>query len=304
MMIYPAPLKNGDSVAIIAIASLVSRDTIEPGITILESWGLSVRRGVHLYDRYGSFAGTDADRLYDLQQALDDPEIKAVFIARGGYGTTRIMDQIQLKSLRKHPKWIIGFSDVTALHAHLFGKGFIGLHGSMPGYYAKKNAQLSTDHLRRVLFGEWLSIKAPVHALNRMGEATGRIVGGNLAIISHLIGTGSDVDTKGNILFLEDIGEHLYVIDRMMVQLKRTGKLKGLAALVVGYFSKIKDTKPAFGKSALEIIREHVEEYDYPVAFNFPIGHEDDNFPLPIGHKSSLSVREKMGSVLKFSSNH
>ena len=300
MMIYPSPLKNGDSVAVTAIASLVSRDTIEPGIAVLESWGLNIRRGIHLYDRYGSFAGTDADRLYDLQQALDNPEIKAVFIARGGYGTTRIMDQLRLKSLRKHPKWIVGFSDITALHAHLLGKGFIGLHGSMPGYYAKKKARLSTAHLRRVLFGEWLSIKAPVHTLNRMGEATGRIVGGNLAIISHLIGTGSDVDTKGNILFLEDIGEHLYVIDRMMVQLKRAGKLKGLAALVVGYFSKIKDTKPAFGKSALDIIREHVEEYDYPVAFNFPIGHEDDNFPLPIGHKSSLSVREKTGSILIF----
>jgi len=301
MIIYPAPLKKGDYVAVTAIASLVSRDKIEPGIKILENWGLNVLRGAHLYDRYGSFAGTDTDRLYDLQQVLDDPEIKAVFIARGGYGTTRIIDRIQLSLLKKHPKWVVGFSDITALHAHLFVNGFIGMHGPMPGYYASEKYQLSTDHLRSILFGEWLPIQAPEHPLNRIGDAKGRLLGGNLAILSHLIGTRSDVDTKGSILLLEDIGEYCYAIDRMMVQLKRTGKLNELAGIVVGHFSNIKDTKPPFGKSALEIIREHVEEYDYPAAFNFPVGHENENFPIPIGHPSFLSVREGLGSVLKFS---
>lgn len=301
MMIYPSPLKDGDFVAVTAIASQVSREKIEPGIQILENWGLNVSRGVHLYDRYGSFAGTDTDRLYDLQRALDDPKIKAVFIARGGYGTTRIIDQLGLTSLKKHPKWIIGFSDITALLAHLFVNGFIGLHGPMPGYYASEKSQLSTDQLRSILFGEWLPIQAPANPLNRIGEAKGKILGGNLTILSHLIGTRSDVDTTGSILMLEDIGEQHYAIDRMMVQLKRAGKLNRLAAIVVGCFSRIKDTKPAFGKSPMEIIREHVEEYDYPVAFNFPVGHEYENFPIPIGHPSFLSVREGSGSILSFS---
>ncbi len=299
-MIYPLPLKSGDLVAVTAIASLVSREVVEPGIEVLENWGLRVHRGLHLYDRYGSFAGTDDDRLYDLQKALDDPEIKAIFIARGGYGTTRILDRIDLTVLKSHPKWIVGFSDVTALHAHLLKHGFIGVHGPMPGYYAKKKARAATGFLRRLLFGEWPAIKVPAHKYNRPGKARGVIVGGNLVILSHLMGTETELDTKDKILLIEDIGEHLYAIDRMMVHLKRAGKLSGLAGLVVGYFSKIKDTKPSFGKSVEEIVHEHVEDYEYPVAFGFPVGHENRNFPVPVGHISELSVTEDGLSTLNY----
>ncbi len=299
-MIYPEPLKSGDLVAVVAIASLVLREVIEPGIEVLENWGLQVQRGLHLYDRYGSFAGTDAHRLYDLQKALDDPAMRAVFIARGGYGTTRILDRIDLMAFKRDPKWVVGFSDVTAFHAHLFKHGFVGLHGPMPGYYAKSRAASSTELLRKVLFGEWPVIKAPARVYNRPGKSSGVVVGGNLAILCHMIGTVTEVETKGKILFIEDVGEHLYAIDRMMVQLKRSGKLADLAGLAVGYFSKIKDTKPSFGKSVEEIVREHVEEYNYPVGFGFPVGHENRNFPVPIGHLSELSVTERDGSTLDF----
>ena len=156
-MIYPAPLMTGDSVAVTAVASVVSEEVIEPGIEVLERWGLTVHRGEHLYDRVGSFAGTDADRLSDLQQALDDPDIRAIFMARGGYGTTRVMDQLDLTGLKAHPKWVVGFSDVTALHACLVKDGFITLHGPMPGYYARESAKQSTDYLRQMLFGSWTS---------------------------------------------------------------------------------------------------------------------------------------------------
>lgn len=301
MMIQPDPLITGDSVAVTAVASVVSDEVIEPGIAVLEHWGLIVHRGKHLYDRFGSFAGIDADRLHDLQQALDNPAIKAVFIARGGYGTSRVMDQLDLTVLKKHPKWVVGFSDVTALHAYLFSHGFIGVHGPMPGYYAKDESKQSTEFLRRMLFGEWPSLHAPEHLLNRLGIASGRIVGGNLAIVSHLMGTSDEVDTKGNILLLEDIGEYCYVIDRMMVQLKRAGKLQDLAGLIVGHFTKIKDTDPPFGKSVQEIIREHVEEFDFPLAFNFSIGHDDINFSVPIGYPSLLTVAGGTDSALDFS---
>lgn len=300
-MIHPAPLQPGDQVAVAAIASLVFPENIEPGIGVLEGWGLKVKRGIHLYDRFGSFAGTDADRLYDLQKFIDDPEIKAVFIARGGYGTTRIMDRIHVKTLTRHPKWIVGFSDVTALHAHLLKHGLVGLHGPMPGYYTKQKAKPATRLLRRILFGEWPPIEIPAHPFNRPGKAKNILVGGNLSILSHLMGTGTEVDTERKILMLEDIGEHLYGIDRMMVQLKRAGKLKGLSGLIVGYFSKMKDTRPSFGKSVEEIIYEHVAEYDYPVAFGFPVGHEPLNFPVPVGHVCELSVAKDEGSTLYLS---
>jgi muramoyltetrapeptide carboxypeptidase len=283
------PLQPGDKIAIIATARLINRDDIAVAIDILQGWGLEVEVGPTVGASYGVFAGDDALRLQDLQQALDRPDIKAIICARGGYGTTRILDQVDFSHFERHPKWIVGFSDITSLLCHIHSLGIESVHGIMPLLFPS-GTEAALDSLRRVLFGEDLSYTIPAHAFNRTGAGEGQLIGGNLALLHNVSGTSSDFNTKGKILFLEDVDEYLYSIDRMMVHLNRAGKLKDLSGLIVGHFSAMKDNAIPFGKDAYEIIAEHTGKYDYPVCYGFPTGHEPDNLALVCGRKARLEV--------------
>ena len=223
---------------------------------------------------------------------LDNPEIKAIFSARGGYGSSRLLDYIDFKAFQKQPKWVIGFSDITAVHCHIHTLNIESLHATMPKIFLQEGGTQSLESLRKILFGEHLNYKIEPHKLNHLGVANGELIGGNLAILSHVIGSKSDINYDGKILFLEDVNEYLYNIDRMMIQLKRSGKLQNLAGLIVGSFSDCQDNQVPFGKTAYEIIEEAVADYDFPVCYGFPVGHEVDNWAIPCGRRLSLSVEE------------
>jgi muramoyltetrapeptide carboxypeptidase len=250
---------------------------------------LEVETGEHLFALHHQFAGTDAQRLADLQRALDDPETSAIICARGGYGTTRIIDELDFTAFLRQPKWLVGYSDITTLHLHLHRLGVESLHATMPLLF-DRDTPFSIGSLRNLLFGGEIAYRVTPHALNRPGEGSGVLVGGNLALLVSNVGTASDVDTAGKVLFLEDINEYLYSIDRMMVQLKRTGKVAGLAGLVVGHFSDSKDNDIPFGKDPHEIVADAVREYGFPVCYGFPVGHEPENWAMPCGRTVHLAV--------------
>jgi muramoyltetrapeptide carboxypeptidase len=220
--------------------------------------------------------------------------VKAIFCARGGYGMGRIIDDINFKKFMKNPKWIIGFSDITVLHSHLFTKYKIAsLHAPMAAAFNDEEYNnIYVQSLYQALVGTKANYRCDVHPFNKKGSAEGKLIGGNLSLLAHSVGTSSDIKTKNKILFIEDIGEYIYNVDRMMHQLKRSGKLKKLAGLVVGKFSEMKDTDRPFGQTAEEVIRDIVKEYDYPLCFNFPVSHEKENYALKIGVKYKLSVGE------------
>lgn len=268
---------------------------------LLEEWGYKVRLAPHLLAKDNQFAGSDDNRAADMQAALDDPKLKAVFCARGGYGTIRILDQLNFKTFASYPKWIIGYSDVTVLHSHL--QQVVkseSLHATMPVNF-KTNSQRSLDLLKSTLAGEDLSYKVPPHPLNRMGSGRGILTGGNLSILYSLKGSHSFPDLKGRILFLEDLDEYLYHVDRMVMALRRTGAFNTLSGMIVGGMTKMNDNEVPFGKTAEEIIRGHLPDLPFPVCFGFPAGHIDDNCPLILGRMADLSVT-KEGAVLEFSS--
>lgn len=278
---------------LVATARLIKPEEAAPAIEALRAWGLEVVLGPHLYATHHQYAGVDADRLSDLQLALDDPSIKLVLCARGGYGTLRIIDQVDLRGIQKHPKWVVGFSDLTALLVALGNAGIAGIHGPMAISWNGKTADATAiEYLRRLLFGEALHYTAPTTRpdLTRTGSAEGRLIGGNLSILSQLIGSPTDFDTTGCILFLEDLDEYLYHIDRMMVHLQRSGKLKKLAGLVVGGFTSMKDNDTPFGQTPEEIIYAAVPGHDFPVCFGFPVGHWPTNYPLLQGSRVRLNV--------------
>jgi muramoyltetrapeptide carboxypeptidase len=243
--------------------------------------------GEHSY-----LAGTDDQRLAGIQQMLDDPTIRAVICARGGYGTTRIVDRIDLTALKKNPKWIIGFSDVTALHLQLAFEEIQSIHGIMPVLFDREESMPSLKSLQSILFGEKFELKANHDISNKPGKAAGQLIGGNLSLIVDSIGTLHEVETNGKILIVEEIDEYLYKIDRMIVQLKRAGKLEKLAGLVVGYFTDIKDSDLPFGEDYKDIIRFHTREYGFPIGFNFQTGHENPNFAWVQGAIASLQVAD------------
>lgn len=288
----PSYLKKGDRVAIVAPARKVTSSEIEPAIHLLESWDLNVITGPYLYESFHQFAGTDAIRASDLQRMLNDDSVRAIFTARGGYGTVRIIDQLDFRRFIQHPKWIIGFSDTTVLHSHIHTNHCIEtLHAAMPIHFGDPKMQTETfESLRKALFGEKISYTLPLSPLSRRGTARGKLVGGNLSLICSLTGTRSDINTSGKILLLEDLDEYLYHIDRMMMNLKRSGKLSGLAGLIVGGMTGMKDNETPFGKTAEEIVTEAVSEYDYPVCFNFPAGHLTDNRAWILGRDSYLAI--------------
>lgn len=294
MIKAPFLLKN-DTIAIVAPAGKIDLTIVEKAASVLESWGLNVVVGKHLSNNYFGFSANDQHRLADFQEALNNPRIRAILCARGGYGTNRIIDQIDFTQFSKNPKWLIGFSDITVLHNHIHRNLKIEtIHGSMCFGLANENASPETSQsLKNVLFGKKIKYEIELQNPSRKGEAEGILTGGNLAILCSLIGTKSDIDTKNKILFLEEIGEPLYRIDRMITQLKRTGKLQNLAGIVAGGFDKLPDSKKAFGKSAYEIIMEAVRHYDYPVLSGFPAGHGNDNRALILGRNVKLEIHEK-----------
>lgn len=294
----PPYLNPGDTIGITSPAGYISLEEIRPSVQLMESWGFKVEIGAAVGKKDFTYGGTDAERSADLQRMLDDPHIHAVMCARGGYGLVRIIDQIDFEQFVHHPKWVIGFSDVTVLHCHISRNfGIATLHSKMcnsfPSEWAQAEPiQISTIlSIRQALSGEDFKYTAPFAAANRAGRGEGELIGGNLSIIESVAGTSSDPDTKGRILFLEDTGEYLYTIDRMLWSLKRRGKLSQLAGLVIGGFKlKPDDAGEEFGKSVYEIVMEKVGEYDYPVCFDFPVGHQKNNFALKCGVRHILEV--------------
>lgn len=287
-LIQPSYLKKGDKIGIVACARKISREEMAPAIEILKSWGLEVVFGKNVFNAYNQFSGTDGERAEDLQTMLDDASVKAIISARGGYGTMRIIDKIDFEKFKRSPKWLVGYSDITVLHSHIHTLGIETVHATMPINFHKDAEALET--LRKALFGEKIDYEITAHSLNRKGIAEGEFIGGNLSLLYALTGSVSDIDTTGKILFIEDLDEYLYHIDRMMLNLKRAGKLSGLVGLVVGGMTDMKDNAIPFGKTAEEIILDAVKEYNYPVCFNFPAGHVDKNLALYLGKKAKLEI--------------
>ncbi len=291
-IIQPPYLKKGDKVAITCPAKKLPH-AMTDAVSLLKSWGLDVVLGETVNAEFHQFAGNDALRAADLQRFIKDDSIKAIFAARGGYGTIRIIDEVDFMPVKEAPKWIIGFSDITVLHAHVFANfGLQSIHGQMPMTIPDGTAE-SLQTLRKALFGEGFSYHFSAEKLNREGEAQGVLIGGNLSLLVAVSGSVSDFDYDGKILFIEDVGEYLYAIDRMMRTLKRAGKLKNLAGLMIGGFTELKDNEIPFGQTVEEIIFETVKEYDYPVCFNFPAGHIPNNQALIFGKTLNLAVQKQ-----------
>lgn len=299
-MITPEYLKEGDKIGIVATARKISREELQPAISVFESWGLTVVLGKNLFNAEHQFSGTDQERLEDLQAMLDDPSVKAIISARGGYGTVRIIDQLNFDKFKAHPKWVIGFSDITVLHSHIHMQSQVEtIHAVMPINFPKDSTiNNPVDSLRKALFGSLteynMELPESLKPFQRKGSAEGQLVGGNLSLLYALSGSPSDLDTRDKILFIEDLDEYLYHIDRMMVQLDRSGKLQHLKGLIVGGMSGMKDNTIPFGKSAEEIIFDTVKKYPYPVCFGFPAGHIPENMALIFGRNIQLSVEERV----------
>jgi muramoyltetrapeptide carboxypeptidase len=301
----PPYLKLGDTIAITSPASYISLADIQPAVQLIESWGFKTDIGGAIGKKDFTYGGSDEERAVDLQSLLDNPDIKAILCARGGYGLVRIIDQLDFKHFAANPKWIIGFSDVTVLHCHIQQRmGIATLHSKMcnsfPADWTKAEPiQVTTIlSIKEALIGEVMKYIAPVSASNRPGKAKGLLVGGNLTLITNMAGTESDVETKGKILFVEDTDEYLYSIDRMFWNLKRTGKLHKLAGLIIGGF-KLKPDDPGeeFGKTIYDIVMEKVKDYEYPVCFDFPVGHQRANFALRCGMPHTLQVGAEGSSL-------
>ncbi|WP_316737023.1 LD-carboxypeptidase [Pedobacter aquatilis] len=302
----PPYLNPGDTIGITSPAGYITLEQIQPSVLQMQSWGFNIKIGNTIGKRDFTYGGTDEERLNDFQQMLDDPNLKAIMCARGGYGFVRIIDKLDFSTFRKNPKWIIGFSDITVLHCHLAKNyGIASIHSKMcnsfPDDWTKAEPiQIETIlSIKKALIGEQLNYSAPTNLNNRKGKTDGILVGGNLSIIETIAGSDSDLDTKNKILFIEDTGEYLYSIDRMLWNLKRSGKLKNLKGLIVGGF-KIKpdDAGEEFGKTIYKIVLEKVKDYNYPIAFDFPVGHQRNNFALKCGSNHYLDVNET-GSFLR-----
>jgi muramoyltetrapeptide carboxypeptidase len=295
-VIFPDYLKKGDLVGIVCPAGFMDGAKVKECVRVLtDVWGYTVKLGKTVGHQFHYFAGTDEERRDDLQAMLDDPEVKAILCGRGGYGTGRIIDDLNFKAFKKSPKWIIGFSDITVLHSHVLARYKIAsLHAPMANAFNKggyKNEYVGS--LREVLKGKKMKYELAPHSFNQQGKGKGILIGGNLSLLAHLLGSKSDVNYNGKILFLEDVGEYLYNIDRMLRQLKRAGKLQGLSGLVLGGFTDNRDTETPFGKNAEQIIREVINGYDFPVCFGFPVSHEKKNVSLKVGGTYELMVSAK-----------
>lgn len=306
----PPRLKEGATIGITSPAGFITLEGIQPALQQFESWGLKSRIGTTIGKRDFTFGGTDPERIADFQQMLDDPNLKAIMCARGGYGMVRIIDKLNFEKFLKHPKWIIGFSDITVLHSHLNRNyGVASIHSKMcnsfPDDWTKaETIQIETIlSIKKALMGEPMQYEIPANDKNRVGMAEGVLVGGNLKTLESLAGSKSDIKTAGKILFVEDTGEYLYSIDRMFWNLKRSGKLEKLAGLIVGGF-KIKpdDAGEEFGKTLQDIVLEKIGSYKYPVCFDFPVGHQKNNFALKCGVRHRLKLSTGMASLSELKS--
>ena len=296
-MITPPYLQKGDTVAILATARKHIVKSMQPTIDLLESWGLNVVIGKSIGLEENQLAGSDEQRAADLQEQLDNPNIKAIWCARGGYGTVRVVDLIDFTQFKKSPKWLVGFSDVTVLHSHLNTMGYKSIHGIMPISLAKASKE-AIESLRLSLFGQPLQYAIDPHPMNRLGKATCEVVGGNLSILYSLLGSPSAIDCKDKILYIEDLDEYLYHIDRMMMNLKRNGCLESLKGIIVGSMTDMKDNDIPWGKNALEIVQDVTKHYNIPMVFNFPAGHIHDNRALILGNNVTINVNEKCSTLV------
>ncbi len=291
-MHIPSPLSHNDTIAIVSPAGIINEKHVFSAVDYLQSAGYRVKLGKYVFARHHQFAGTDAQRAEDLQAAFNDPEVNTIICSRGGYGTLRTLQQIDWAGFQKYPKWIVGFSDITVLHLALNQLGYASVHGVMPRFFFENGQPTEgLDTLLKTLSGTQNEYAIHPHELNRTGKTTAPLIGGNLSILYSLRGTPYDMDTNGKILFIEDLSEYLYHLDRMMMNLKTGGKLKNLKGLIVGAFSSMKDNDDPFGLSVHEIIYRAVDEYDYPVCFNFPAGHVPRNVALKLNTTCQLNVK-------------
>lgn len=296
-MITPPILQKGDTIAILATARKNIDDNLQPSIDLLKSWGLEVVIGKSIGLDDNQLAGTDEQRAADFQEQLDNPNIKAIWCVRGGYGTVRMIDLLDFTKFKQNPKWIVGFSDVTVLHNHLNTMGFKSIHGIMPISVPKASAE-AIESLRLALFGAPLRYEIDTNAMNKPGKASGEVVGGNLSILYSVLGSQSAIECTDKILFLEDLDEYLYHIDRMMMNLKRNGCLDNIKGIIVGAMTKMKDNDIPWGKNALEIIQDVTKKYDIPIIYNFPAGHIQDNRALILGNKVTINVTATCSTVV------
>ena len=286
-------LKKEDTIAIVAPAKSIEKEYIDFAVDFFEQQGYEVVVGKNCLNQHHYFAGTDEERLSDFQEVLDNPEIKAIICARGGYGCVRIVDEIQWASLLNHPKWIVGFSDVAVFHQRINILGLPSIHGTMPLNFNENSNEALTTLLQH-LEGNHQEISIPSHPMNIQGTTEGTLIGGNLSILYSLLGTDDEVNFQDTILFIEDLAEQLYHLDRMLFAFKKAGVLGQIKGLIVGGMTDMKDTAIPFGKSLEEIIIEHIKPYNIPLVFDFPAGHIDDNRALVFGKKIKLEVSEEV----------
>lgn len=294
-MITPSYLKKGDRIAIVSPARSITFDEVHPAIRFFTRNDFEVILGSHVFARKDQFAGSDEQRLRDFQAMLNDRHIRAIVCSRGGYGTVRIIDRLDFSAFLESPKWIVGYSDITVLHSHIQRQfGIETLHAAMPVNISENTPEDNLRSMLKALTGRRITYTCPKEALSREGRAEGVLAGGNLSVLCSLTGSPSEPETAGKILFLEDLDEYLYHIDRMMMNLKRAGKLARLKGLIVGGMTKMNDNAIPFGKTASEIIADAVKEYHYPVCFGFPAGHGDRNLALIMGRKVLFSVEDEV----------
>jgi len=299
--VKPPNLKKGDTVALLTPASFLkdSTNSVVNAIDSLKSWGLNYKLSKHIFDINGHFAGTDVDRAKDFQEAIDNPNIKAIWCTRGGYGSVRMIDMVDFSKLQKDPKWVIGYSDITAIHNEIHNNGVQSIHGVMPVNFkdTTQNVVKAINSLKNVFFGKKNIYTVESSSYNKKGKAKGVIVGGNLTILHTMLGSKSNLDMKGKILFIEDVGEKHYRVDRMLYSLKRAGYFENCKGLIVGSFTGAKKANPPFAKNTEELILAVLKEYNFPILFNFPAGHRTDNRAIVLGATVSLDVKNKTSKV-------
>jgi muramoyltetrapeptide carboxypeptidase len=300
----PPYLKKGDTIAIVAPAGILTdrKEVIDKAKALAERWGLHVVYGAHLFDTAGHFSATDKERAEDFQKAIDNPAIKAVWAGRGGYGTVRILDRLDFTAFKKNPKWVIGYSDITALHSHIHTLGFETIHAMMGTSLGEDPIEIvqTISSFKKTLFGEQLSYSLVSVKENRIGKGFGQIIGGNIAVLTSMLGSSSEMNADGKILFIEEIGEYKYSIDRMLQSLKRAGFFKKCTGLIVGDISNIKINTTKWGSTIEQLIFDVVAEYDFPILFQFPAGHESDNRALIFGRTIEMNVTEEGISTVVF----
>ena len=301
-LIQPNYLQKGDTIAIVAPAGILKNkeEVMDKAKQLLESWELHVVFGKNIYNQNNHFAGTDIERASDFQEAIDNPTIKAIIAARGGYGSVRVLDKLDYTKFKENPKWIIGYSDITAFHSHFHNLGFETLHAMMASSLSDEpeEIQQTIASFKKALFGEELKYGIPSSEYNKIGKAAGQLVGGNISLLASMLGSKSQVSVDGNILFIEEIGEYKYSIDRMLQSLKRAGNFENCKGIIVGDMTKIKKNTTPWGSSIEQLVLDVFKEYDFPILFNFPAGHEPDNRALILGRNILLSVEKETSTIV------